>query len=322
MSRPQALVTGGAGFVGRHMVDALLTRGYDVITVDIHAMKKRDEDMRQSHWHFIEDVRTWFRKDTTKYDLVVHLAAIVGGRAQIEGDPLSIAVDLEIDAQFFAWCVRTRQKRVVYYSSSAAYPIDLQTEGVLWHAVDSGRPARLHESDIDLNEIATPDLTYGWAKLTGEMLAQYAEKKDVRVHVYRPFSGYGEDQDLTYPFPSFIERAYQRQYPFVVWGHGKQIRDFIHIDDVVEATLRGVEVDIEGPTNLCTGRETSFDALATMCMTAAAYGPYGRLITHKGDAPMGVAYRVGDPEKMLSFFTPTIKLEEGIERALRARGSK
>lgn len=319
MKRPQALITGGAGFVGRHMTDALLARGYDVVTVDIHAMKKRDEDMRQSHWHFIEDVRTWFRKDTTRYDLVVHLAAVVGGRAQIEGDPLSIAVDLEIDAQFFAWCVRTAQKRVVYYSSSAAYPIDLQTQGVLWHATETDRVMSMNEGDIDLDEIRQPDLTYGWAKLTGEMLAQYAEKKDVRVHIFRPFSGYGEDQDLTYPFPSFIQRACEREYPFIVWGTGEQVRDFIHIDDVVECTLRGVEADIEGPTNICTGRPTSFNELAHMVMRRAGYGMYEELIRHMTAQPTGVWYRVGDPEKMLTFFTPTITLEEGIARALNVR---
>jgi len=84
------------------------------------------------------------------------------------------------------------------------------------------------------------------AKLSGEYLAGFAAKEyGLDVIVYRPFSGYGEDQDLTYPFPSIVRRAVRRESPFVVWGSGKQLRDFIHIDDVVEAVF--VTCDNYGP---------------------------------------------------------------------------
>jgi nucleoside-diphosphate-sugar epimerase len=122
----------------------------------------------------------------------------------------------------FQWALRTKPDHVVYYSSSAAYPIDLQ---------GYGSEHKLVEDDIDLDNVRLPDLTYGWAKLTGEILAKYAEQEGLRVHVFRPFSGYGEDQDLTYPFPSFIHRGVHRYNPFSIWGTGKQVRDFIHIED-------------------------------------------------------------------------------------------
>jgi nucleoside-diphosphate-sugar epimerase len=284
------LITGDAGFVGGYFHKAL--NGHDITGVDI----KNGIDARK-----------FFATDETHFDLVVHLAAIVGGRATIEGEPLSVAVDLAIDSELFQWALRTRPGRIIYYSSSAAYPIKLQDYGSTHH---------LTESDIDLNNIQSPDYTYGWAKLTGEMLASYAEREGLRVHIFRPFSGYGEDQSLDYPFPSFIKRGVEKANPFKIWGSGNQVRDFIHMEDVVAATLEAVQQDIQGPVNLGLGRVTSFNDLATLVANECGYSPeFERII----GAPEGVQYRVCDPTKMLSFYTPKISLEEGIARAVRAQ---
>lgn len=301
----KVLVSGSRGFVGRHMVRAL------DYTNDITGI-----DLVEGN-----DCRDFFRTDDTRFDLVVHLAAIVGGRQTIEGQPLKVATDLAIDSDMFQWALRTRPGRIVYYSSSAAYPTALQapcgyTEGVF--SFDRPRHGQyigncLREVDIDLERIANPDMTYGWAKLTGEMLAQHAEAEGLRVHVFRPFSGYGEDQDSSYPFGAFRDRARARQDPFEVWGTGRQVRDWIHIDDVVAATLAAVEQDVPGPVNLCTGQPTSFLELADMFTKEAGYSPE---ITPLSDKPVGVQYRVGDPARMLEFYSPRVSLEEGIRRAL------
>jgi len=284
----KTLITGDAGFVGGYFHKAL--DGHDITGVDI----KNGIDARK-----------FFATDETHFDLVVHLAAIVGGRATIEGEPLSVAVDLAIDSELFQWALRTKPGRIIYYSSSAAYPIKLQDYGSTHH---------LTESDIDLNNIQSPDYTYGWAKLTGEMLASYAEKEGLRVHIFRPFSGYGEDQSLDYPFPSFIKRGVEKANPFKIWGSGNQVRDFIHMEDVVAATLEAVRQDIQGPVNLGLGRVTSFNDLATLVANECGYSPkFERIL----EAPEGVQYRVCDPTKMLSFYTPKITLEEGIARAVK-----
>jgi nucleoside-diphosphate-sugar epimerase len=281
------LITGDAGFVGTHFKAALVK--HNIVGIDI----KNGTDARQ-----------FFATDNTYFDLVIHLAAIVGGRATIEGAPLSVAVDLAIDAELFQWALRTKPAKIIYYSSSAAYPIKLQGHG---------STHKLVESDIDLDDIQSPDLTYGWAKLTGEMLAKHAENKGLRVYVFRPFSGYGEDQSLDYPFPSFIERGAKKENPFKIWGTGNQVRDFIHISDVVAATLEAVKNDIQGPINLGTGIPCSFNDLAEMVSKLANYNPkFERII----GAPEGVQYRVCNPLKMLSFYTPKISLEQGIKLSL------
>ena len=165
------------------------------------------------------------------------------------------------------------------------------------------------------SNVRLPDLTYGWAKLTGEILAKYAEQDGLRVHVFRPFSGYGEDQDLSYPFPSFIHRGVQKYNPFTIWGSGKQVRDFIHISDVVAATLEAVKQDVRGPINLGMGRPTSFVELAQIVCNEIGYTPELDIVT---DAPEGVAYRCSNSSKMLGFYTPKVSLEEGVARAVKA----
>ena len=287
------LITGHRGFVGRHFQKFYEEQGHTILGVDIV------DSM---------DVRKFFSlANHTKFDLVIHLAAVVGGRAKIEGHPLSVAVDLSIDAEMWQWAIRTKQPRVVYFSSSAAYPIKLQTKQ---------SHKKLSESDINLNDISNPDLTYGWSKLTGEYLAQFAEAEGVRTHVFRPFSGYGEDQALDYPFPSFIQRGKSRDNPFVIWGDGTQTRDFVHISDIVRCVDAAVKQDYVGPLNIGTGHPTSFQQLGEMVAKAEGYFPKFQFLT---DKPEGVNWRVADISSMLKLYTPKIDLETGIKRALSAR---
>jgi nucleoside-diphosphate-sugar epimerase len=85
---------------------------------------------------------------------VIHLAAIVGGRESIEGRPLAVADNLSIDSEFFQWCLKTQPRKIVYFSSSAAYPISLQCD----------KNIKLREFDVNLKFPGAPDMTYGWSK--------------------------------------------------------------------------------------------------------------------------------------------------------------
>jgi len=282
------LITGSHGFVGRYFINWL--QEHNLTMIDIKAGT---------------DCRDFFKREDKQYDLVIHLAAIVGGRESIEGRPLAVADNLSIDSEFFQWCLKTKPKKIVYFSSSAAYPISWQTENMKRH--------RLKESDIGLNDIRNPDMTYGWSKLTGEYLAQFVPN----VHIFRPFSGYAWDQDLTYPFPMYVKRAIEMNDPFEVWGPGTQTRDFIHMTDVVEAVMTAVDLGITEPINLGTGRATSFIELAKMCMTEVGY--QGSIET-RPDKPVGCMHRVSNNSKLLSFYTPKITLEQGIAEAVDLLG--
>lgn len=290
----RVLLTGASGFVGRHLHRALLDRGDQVFGIDLNATLLARSG----------DALDFFRHSDATFDLAIHCAATVGGRASIDGSPLGVATNLALDAWYFRWLIRTGTPRAVFFSSSAAYPVALQQPGLIH---------RLVETDIDLDNPGKPDATYGLAKLTGEQLVPVAEDHGTRMHVLRPFSGYGADQDDVYPFPAFIGRARRRDDPFEIWGDGTSTRDWFHIDDLVAATLAAVDQDVVGPVNLGWGRATSFDELAGLVTAEAGYQPE---LKHLATAPKGVHHRVCDPKRMLDFYQPQIELEEGIRRAL------
>ncbi len=283
------LLTGSHGFVGRAFRRALPYAKFTLV------------DLKNG-----VDCRNFFKLETKQYDLVIHLAAIVGGRVQIEQAPLSLAVDLAIDAEFANWCMVTRQPYVVYFSSSAAYPVELQT---------IAKKHKLKEKDINFKKIGAPDMTYGWSKLTGEMLMNYLRETGTKVLTLRPFSGYGTDQDLTYPFPSIIQRAIMNSNPFDIWGRANTTRDFIHIDDVVDAVCTMVKNDCNQTVNLCTGRGTTFVELAKIALEHLGILKFPKFKI-LSDKPAGVAYRVGNPTMMSDYYTPKITIEEGVHRAL------
>jgi nucleoside-diphosphate-sugar epimerase len=287
----KALVTGHCGFVGWHFKTRLEADGWEVDGCDIAATNQRD-------------ARDLFRHAVRRYDLVVHCAAVVGGRHTIENAPLDQAVNLELDAGLFRWALRTRPGRVIYLSSSAAYPEHFQR---------NGQAVRLSEDMIDLDAPRLPDELYGWVKLTGERLARLARHEGLPVTVVRPFSGYGEHQDTDYPFGAFADRARRHEDPFTIWGDGQQARDFVHVDDVVGATLAVAEAGIEEPVNIGWGEPVTMLTLAHLFTRAAGYTPRFKL---KKTAPAGVNYRVCDPARMRKLYQPRVTLDEGIRRAL------
>ena len=290
----KALVTGANGAVGTHMTRELGARDWDVTAVDIASGG---------------DCLELFRDlDAPRYDLVVHLAALIGGRAGIDGVNLNFAKDLQMDAAAIEWAVRTRQKRFLAFSSSAAYPVYMQTKHM-------HRPLR--EDDLNL-DIGQPDSDYGWTKCVLERLVATARANGLPCTVVRPFSGYSHEQSTDYPFMAIVNRA--RQGDLSVFGPLGQLRDFVHLDDVVLAALAVVESGDNRPVNICTGRPVEFGELARMIFGAANpdYVPVPQ-VDYLEYKPTGVFARVGDPSRLLEHYTPKISLEEGIQRALNSQ---
>jgi nucleoside-diphosphate-sugar epimerase len=264
----RALVTGAAGFVGRHLTAELRARGYGVDWCDIAAARDAF-DLFGWPWGI------------EPYDLVVHAAARSPHRAAIDGDPGMHPYNVMLDAAMFDWAIRTRQRHVLYLSSCAALdgPVD----------------------------------DYAATKLTGERLAGNARAAGVRVTVVRPYSGYGEDQSENFPFRAIVERARRGDDPFEIWGDGSQVRDWIHISDVVAGALAVAESGAEEPVSLCTGIGTSMRELAELACQQVGYRPQFKL---RADKPAGVPYRVGDPSVLHRYYIPQVPLEQGVKRAL------
>ncbi len=336
------LVSGGCGFVGRNMVKRLLSTTKDTVFMvdDLSIGRHPSEWLDGFTSKMIKDVEVigdeerlyfwkgdfrnllfYMRENPTyiqenynlkfdKFSDVFHFAAIVGGRLKIEGDPMIVALDLSIDAEFFHWVTQHKPERVLYPSSSAAYPVSLQgTEAAI----------ALSEGDIDFNKnLGTPDMTYGWSKLTGEFLAQITAKNyGVRVACIRPFSGYGEDQEQSYPVPAIAARAARREDPFEVWGSGKQGRDFVHIDDVIDFIFMLLDRVGDGSAyNIGSGKLTSFLELIDLFGDIAGYKPTIKPLL---DKPVGVHSRYANMELVNEKFgwKPKISLREGMERVYK-----
>lgn len=332
------LISGGCGFVGRNMVRRLAEDKnnrilfIDDLSVGDHADEwldypKLSEEGNISKYGengrliFIKDdfrntlfnlnnnpqyLKNDLKLDIDKFNDVFHFAAIVGGRAMIDGDPIQVALDLSIDAEFFYWISRHKPDRVLYPSSSAAYPVDLQAEN---------DAVALKESDINFNKMGQPDMTYGWTKLTGEFLAQITAKHyGISITCIRPFSGYGEDQNLTYPIPAIARRAALKETPFEVWGTGKQGRDFVHIDDVLDVTLLAMDKITDGTAiNIGHGRLSSFIEIIDIFTEFAGYNPPIKQLL---DKPVGVHARYSNMDfvKETLGWEPKISLKEGLRR--------
>lgn len=317
----KSLVTGGAGFVGRHLIHRLLERGDEVHCVDSVVPFTgglppelwpffNPMDHKNFHW-YQKDCREFFRENRIgEFDYAFHLAAMVGGRQMIENNPLVVAEDLSIDSEYWSWAKKTRPIRTACFSSSAAYPIKYQrSEGYIL----------LKEDMISFgDDIGMPDMSYGWAKLTCEYLAKLAfEKHGLKSCSYRPFSGYGEDQDDSYPFPSICKRALKNHgaAELTVWGSGRQMRDFIHIEDCITGVLQTIDkIDNGDAVNLSTGIYTSFIDFAQLAANACGYSP---IVSGTSNTPEGVFARGGDTEKQRLYnFSPTINFAGGVKKAI------
>lgn len=320
------LITGGAGFVGRRFVKRFLDRGDEVHCVDPVAEFTGGIDPDQGwplfnprdypNFHFYpQDCRAWFKeRSDDDFDYAYHLAAMVGGRAMIENHPLAVADDLSIDAEYWQWAEKAKPAKTACFSSSAAYPIGRQrAEGY----------ELLREDMIAFdNDIGMPDMSYGWAKLTCEYLARLAyEKHGLKSACYRPFSGYGEDQDDSYPFPSICKRAMAHigEDTLTVWGTGDQMRDFIHIEDCVDGVLSTIDkIDDGDALNLSTGIYTSFKQFARIAAEECGYEPE---VVGLSDKPAGVFARGGDTAKQKAYgFEYKMSFRDGIRKALEYYG--
>lgn len=237
-----------------------------------------------------EDLNSFLLSDlaSAKWDVVVHLAANIvnvndRGKMGMRG-----FADLGLDMQMFRWIEQNPPSKALIAMSSCAldFPAD----------------------------------PYCIVKRTLESFAACLHKQGIPVVILRPYSGYGPDQSLEYPFRAILERVRRREDPLVIWG-GSQVRDWLHIDDLTDAILQGIDLFPRGtPVQLGTGIGTDFFTLARMMADAAGYTPQ---ISGDDTKQSSSPRRVGDPSLAISCgWKPRVSLAEGIRRALKPGAAK
>jgi GDP-L-fucose synthase len=316
--RKIVLITGGCGFVGRHFCKRLFDMNWSIICVDnlssessIHPnnwpLHLRINQYSSAFKFIHQNCIDFFNETNIHFNLIIHLAAIVGGRNNIENNPIGVAEDLSLDSAMFRWAILNKPDKVVYFSSSAAYPIKYQKNDEFKNV--------LSEDMINFeNDIGVSDLTYGWCKLTGEYLAKLAyEKHGLNVVCYRPFSGYGEDQHIQYPFPNIMTKVLNKEKKIEIWSNS--FRDFVYIDDIVDCVLSTMyKINDATAINIGSGIATSFYELTElMCQLTN----HTAEIVILEDKPKGVHYRVSNTNKSNQYgFHPKISLKDAIQKTI------
>ena len=309
----RVLVTGGASFIGSHLVEALLTRGATVRVVDNLSSGRlaylepliAAGEVEFLHGHLLD--RDVARSATAEIDTVFHLAADHGGRGYVDLHQAACATNLTLDGLLFSSAREAGVEQICYASSGCIYPNYAQ--------MDVTEELYLHE------DMAGPpydaDNMYGWAKLMGEFaLKAYAADWDLKTCSCRYFTVYGERGKEDHAVIAMIARAFVRQDPFVVWGTGEQIRNWTYVGDIVSGTIRAAERIADGTAvNLGTmERTTVIDAVREVM----AYTGHSVEIELHPEMPTGPLNRVADNSlaRRLLGWEPTVSFRDGLHRTI------
>ncbi len=316
----KVVVTGGASFIGSHLVDKLVELGADVTVIDDFSSGKL-ENLSQSlskirvirmdlEWCSLKDLIKIFKEN----EVVFHLAAVHGGRGYIHTHPADVCSNFAIDHHVLEASVKAGVTKVVMASSACVYPPKLQAT--------VGSDYLLKEDDSDpskLDEFLSADTEYGWAKLMGEVqLNAFIKQYGIKGCILRFVTAYGPRENETHAIIALIYKAFERMDPYVIWGSGEQERDFTYVSDIVDGTILAAEKITDGtPINLGTGVKYKIKDVAAKIFEIMGWWPK-RIIFDKSK-PEGVASRALDitRAKQLLGWQPKVSLEEGLRRTIQ-----
>ena len=255
----KALVTGGAGFIGSHLVEALVNEeGLEVVVLD-NLIKGKLDSIRylidKGKVRFIEgDIRCRDAVDeaTKGADFVFHTAAIHINQSSRSPDEC-IDIDIKGSYNVFRSALEHGVKRVIFSSSSSVY----------------GDPKKLPMSETDVLDPCEP---YGAAKLYCEQLLAFLGKQGLKWNALRYYNVYGERQAAHAYYTTvvihFIKRVMGNEPP-IIDGKGDQSMDFTHVSDVVRGNILAMKSKAENEVfNIGTGVSTSVAQIADIIIKA------------------------------------------------------
>lgn len=313
-NRKTVLVTGGASFIGSHLVDALVARGAWVRIVDDLSSGRylniKQQVETSGHVEFEQaDLRDpgrarWAMRGV---HIVFHLAADHGGRGYVDLHQAGPASNLFLDGVVFWEALRAGVEKVVYASSGCVYPNCLQrnpTEEVYLRERDVRPP---HDADN----------MYGWAKLMGELtLKSYFLERGLASVSLRYFTVYGPRGVENHAVMAMIARAFVKQHPFEVWGDGQQIRNWTYVSDIIDGTILAAEIIADGrAVNLGTMERIRVVEAVNLVQEYTGNKIPLKFCT---DMPVGPANRVADNRlaQELLGWEPKVKFADGLKKTI------
>jgi UDP-glucose 4-epimerase len=298
----KVLVTGGAGFIGSHVVDRLLQEGHEVVVVDNLVTGKRKNVPKAVQFYKLDiehsNLERVFRNE--RPSVVMHLAAQMNVRRSVDDPMFDARVNVLGTLNVLEQASRHGARKVIFSSSG----------GAIYGQQHSFPAAETH--------VTQPLSPYGISKLCGEhYLSYYARLSGIQIVSLRYANVYGPRQDPEGEagvVAIFIQKMLHREQA-VINGNGRQTRDFVFVDDVVEANLMALGPVVQGIYNVGTGIETSINNLfhvlvdLTKCDLKEVHGP-----AKKGEQARSVI----DSSKLKNElgWDPKFDLREGLRRTV------
>lgn len=318
----RVLVTGGAGFIGSHLVRRLVGLGARVIVADSLVrgrLENLGEELEAIDFAQVDlTEREACLRVCTDVETVFHLASRVGGIGYYLERPSEVITHNVLIDTLMLWAtLECGVQRYVYASSAHVYPIELQ--------LSPDAPPLREEQALP----AHPPLSYGWAKLLGERGLLYAieEGRSIKGAILRLFGIYGENQDTDLEtgsaIPVFTRRAidYPQRKPFVIRGSGEETRSYCYVEDAVDALLAAAQkLDQQptlGPLNIGSEERIRIIDLAKEIVAIS-----GKDIEIKNDPgqPTPIWSQIPDcsrAREVLDGWQPKTPLKEGLTRVYR-----
>jgi len=329
-SNKKVLVTGGASFIGSHLVDKLadLDVPYIRIVDDLSSGK-----LENLHNHNLKDFEPSVNLDTMEpqfknmgkgvylweadllnqkvseeavkdIDVAFHIAADHGGRGYVNSHKVGPATNLTLDGMLFKSAYEEGVEKIVYASSGCVYP----------NLIQQDVEEELYLKEGDVGPPYDADNMYGWAKLMAEKtLESYYDELGMKSTSLRYFTVYGERGKLNHAITAMIGRAFLEQDPYKVWGDGSAIRNWTRVEDIIDGTIKAAEkIDNATPINLGIERRISVEEAAKTILNITDHNAE---IKYLPDKPVGVLNRVADNSRAREMldWKPSKGFEEGIK---------
>ena len=302
------LVTGGTGFIGRHLVTDLLAQAAHVV-VPVHQRRLPPDllgvDAPTADLTRPEDCL----RVTQGVDYVFHAAGAVAGAGASGAEIMSaIVANLTLTAHVLDAAWKNQVSRCLVFSSSTVYP-------------SLERPVR--EEDTSSGPPDDAYFGYGWMRRYVERLSEFVSRSSaMRVAIVRPTAVYGRHDDFdratSHFVPALVRRAVERVHPYEVWGTGDETRDLVHVTDLARGCLLALEKHAcADPINIGSGTAISVRDVVRIILDAAEYSN-AKVVFNPG-RPGTIRSRMVDCTKAREVlgFQPLLSLEDGIRDTVR-----
>lgn len=314
MKVSRAIVTGGAGFIGSHIVDSLLARHIETWVIDdlsTGAMDNLSQHEGNELLHVvIADGRTIKRAlaDVEQVDVLYHEAAIANVLKSVKEPMLVHDVNVNMTLEIMNFCVAKKIRRIVFASSAAVY-------GML--------------GDLRAREdmVCRPSSPYGASKLAVEdYLHAYQNTYGLEPVILRYFNVFGPRQaksDYSGVITLFVD-ALLHNKPVTIFGDGRQVRDFVNVKDIVQANMLAIDTDlgVGEEFNVATGHSTSIIQLLETLKAVTGHRDLQHSFAppRSGDVRFGMA-STGKIESVLRY-SPRVSIKDGLAELFEHTAAK